>query len=482
MSRPIQAMNPEEFPALPVLLVDDEAQFLLSERLTLASAGMNHVVECQDSREVMSLLLKQDFQVIVMDMSMPHLTGWDLLPQIVANHPHIPVIIITAIDEVETAVQSMKTGAFDYLVKPVDDSRLVTAIRRAVELREIRDENARLKRSLLSGNLEHPEAFCAIVTRNNKMRAIFQYLEAIARTPLPVLITGETGVGKELIAKAIHALSGRKGDLVPVNVAGVDDNLFSDTLFGHKRGGFTGADRDRKGIIEQAAGGSLFLDEIADLSLESQVKLLRLLQEGKYYAIGSDVVKYTDARFIVATNGDLDSMQRKGQFRKDLYYRLRAHHVHVPALRERKDDIPVLVEHLLEKAASTLGKKKPTPPRELFTLLENYHFAGNIRELEGMIFDAVSQHKGGVLSMESIRAETAPASCSEVSIGVNEPLHPETHDQRIIFTDQIPTLKEAEQLLIAEALKRSDGIQTIAAQMLGMTRRALNNRLSRSRH
>jgi DNA-binding NtrC family response regulator len=413
---------------------------------------------------------------------MPHLTGWNLLPQIVANHPQIPVVVITAIDEVDTAVQSMKIGAFDYLVKPVDDSRLVTTIRRAMELREIRDENVRLKRALLSDQLEHPEAFSTIVTRNNKMRSVFQYLEAIARTPLPVLITGETGVGKELIAKSIHTLSGRKGELVPVNVAGVDDNLFSDTLFGHKRGGFTGADRDRKGLIEQAANGSLFLDEIGDLSLESQVKLLRLLQESKYYPIGSDVVKLTDARFIVATNRDLNLMQQKGEFRKDLYYRLRAHHVHIPALRERKDDIPLLVEHLLERAAATLGKKKPTPPQELFALFENYPFGGNIRELEGMIFDAVSQHKGGVLSMESIRAKTAPTTFSEDPSSADEALHPQAHNQRILFTDEIPTLKEAEHLLITEALKRSRGIQSIAAQMLGMTRRALNNRLSRSRH
>ncbi len=478
---PVQEINQAKFPRLPILLVDDEAQFLLSESLTLNSAGITHTVECQDSRDVMPLLSKQDFQGIVIDMSMPHVSGWDLLPQVVENYPDIPIVIITAIDEVETAVQSMKTGAFDYLVKPVDDSRLVSTIKRAIEYRDIRNENALLKQSLLSGKLEHPEAFSALVIRSSKMRSIFQYLEAISRTPLPVLVTGDTGVGKELIAKALHSLSGRKGELVPVNVAGVDDNLFSDTLFGHKRGGFTGADRDRKGLIEQASGGSLFLDEIGDLSVESQVKLLRLLQEGKYYPIGSDVAKLTDARFIVATNRDLESMQRKGEFRKDLFYRLRAHHVHIPALIERKEDIPLLTEHFLERAAIALGKKKPTPPRELFTLLENYHFPGNIRELEGMIFDAVSQHKSGVLSMESLRAKTAPASSGQVSIHSDESQQPETHDQRILFTDQFPTLKEAEQLLITEALKRSNGIQTIAAQMLGMTRRALNNRLSRTR-
>lgn len=478
---PKQEISQAKFPMLPLLLVDDEPQFLLSEGLTLNSAGINHIVECQDSREVMPLLSEQDFQVIVMDMSMPHLSGRDLLPQVTANYPHIPVIVITAMDEVDMAVHSMKAGAFDYLVKPVDDSRLLATIRRAMELREVRDENVLLKQSLLSGKLEHPEAFSAIVTRNSKMRSLFQYLEAIARTPLPVLITGETGVGKELIARAIHLLSGRKGELVPVNVAGVDDGLFSDTLFGHKRGGFTGADRDRKGLIEQAAGGSLFLDEIGDLGLESQVKLLRLLQEGKYYPIGSDVTKLTDARFIVATNRELDSMQQKGQFRKDLYYRLRAHHVHIPPLRERKEDIPLLIECFLERAAVTLGKKKTTSPRELLTLLENYHFPGNIRELEGMIFDAVSQHRSGVLCMESFRAKTAPAGSAAVTSYAGESQSLQTRDQRIIFTDQIPTMKEAEQLLIAEALKRSNGIQTIAAQMLGMTRRALNNRLSRAR-
>src|SRR5688572_4480605 len=478
---PIQEIDEAKFPRLPILLVDDEAEFLLSESVTLNSAGITHTVECQDSRDVMSLLSKQEFQGILMDMSMPHLSGWKLLPQIVENYPNIPVVVITAIDEVETAVQSMKTGAFDYLVKPVDDSRLVATTRRAIELREIRDENVLLKRSLLSGKLEHPEAFSAIVTRSSKMRSIFQYLEAISRTPLPVLITGDTGVGKELIARALHALSGRKGDLVPVNVAGVDDNLFSDTLFGHKRGGFTGADRDRKGLIEQASGGSLFLDEIGDLGVESQVKRLRLLQEGKYYPIGADVPKLTDARFIVAANRNLDSMQQKGEFRKDLYYRLRAHHIHIPPLTERKEDIPLLTEHFLEKAAVALGKKKPTPPRELLTLLENYHFPGNIRELEGMIYDAVSQHKSGVLSMESLRGKTAPPTSAQVSSQSDESQYPHTQDQRTKFTDQTPTLKEAEQLLIAEPLKRSNEIQTMAAKMLGMTRRALTTPLTRTR-
>jgi DNA-binding NtrC family response regulator len=465
--------------------VDDEQQFLLTASFTLSADGINNIVQCQDSRDVMSLLSKQDFTVIVLDMKMPHLSGWELLPMIVQDFPDIPVIIITAIDEVETAVECMKKGAFNYIVKAVDNDRLVTTIRHAIEMKEVRNENALLKRYLLSDKLEHPEAFSAMVTQNNTMRSIFQYVEAIAKTSMPVLITGETGVGKELIARAIYELSGRRGEFVPVNVAGLDDTLFSDTLFGHKRGAFTSAEKDRQGLIEQASGGTLFFDEIGDLGLESQVKLLRLLQEGKYYPLGSDVPKLSDARIIVATNRDIASMQEREAFRKDLYYRLQTHHLHLPPLRERREDIPLLIEHFLEKAAKELGKKKPTPPRELSTLLGTYHFPGNIRELEAMIFDAVSRHKSGVLSMQSFKEKIGYRQSTHQIVQtegvVAQESIPMEEEKSILFPDQLPTLKEAEQILIAEALKRSDGNQTIAAQILGLSRRALSNRLSRTK-
>ena len=472
-------MNPTQFPTLPVLLVDDEEQFLLSMSFTLTAEGINHVVQCQDSREVMTLLSKQDFSVILLDMSMPHLSGRELLPLIVRDYPDIPVIIVTALNEVETAVECMKSGAFDYLVKPVDDVRLLACIRRAISLSEVRHENKLLKDYLLTDKLENPEVFSPIITQNRAMRSIFQYVEAISKTILPVLITGETGVGKELIARAVHQLSGRQGEFIAVNVAGVDDHFFSDTLFGHKRGAFTGADRDRKGLIDQAASGTLFLDEIGDLSTESQVKLLRLIEERKYYPIGSDMPKVTDARIVVATHQDIESIQAQGKFRRDLFYRLRTHHIHLPPLRDRKEDIPLLVGHFLEKAAQSLGKKKITPPRELFTLLATYHFPGNIRELEGMVYDAVSRHKSGVLSMESFREKIAPGQKERQELSGHEGELPEA-DRGIIFPERLPTLKEIEQLLIAETLKRAGGNQTIAAQMLGLTRRALNNRLRRS--
>jgi DNA-binding NtrC family response regulator len=276
----------------------------------------------------------------------------------------------------------------------------VSATRRAVEIRELQRENQLLKTHMLSNKLNSPEAFSEIVTNSAAMRSIFQYVEAIAASPRPVSITGETGVGKELIARAVHRLSQRDGAFVPVNVAGLDDTVFADTLFGHKKGAFTDAREARNGLVEKASGGTLFLDEIGDLNTTAQVKLLRLLQEGEYFPLGSDMAKRSDARMVVATNQDLDVLQSSGKFRKDLYYRLCDHQIQIPPLRDRREDLAVLAEHFLEKASKTLKRKKPTPPEELITLLSTYHFPGNVRELESMVFDAVSSHKSGKLSLD----------------------------------------------------------------------------------
>ncbi len=471
-------MKPKIRPDKPILLVDDEEHFLLSAELTISSNGIKNIETCSDSRNVLSLLSKKEYSIVVLDINMPFVSGAELLPQIVKNYPEIPVIVITAVNNVDSAVHSMKEGAFDYVVKPVDDTRLLATIKRGLELTEMRNENKLLKESLLKEKLEHPESFEHIITTSGSMRAIFRYIEAIAKTNLPVLITGETGTGKELIAQAVHNNSGRRGELIPVNVAGVDDNLFSDTLFGHKKGAFTGADIERKGLIEKAEDGTLFLDEIGDLSIESQVKLLRLLQDGKYYPLGSDIAKLSNARIIVATNRDIKSMQNGEGFRQDLYYRLRSHHIQIPPLRERKKDIPFLIDYFLIKAANELGKKKPHPPKELFTLLSNYHFPGNVRELEGIIFDAVSLHKSGILSLELIRKKL---SDHLITKPIQKRNGDEVDEQPITITGRFPSLKETEDSLIYEALKRADGNQTIAAELLGISRRALNNRLQRKK-
>jgi DNA-binding NtrC family response regulator len=299
-------------------MVDDEAQALDSFETVLLFTSINNIIRCQDSRNVMPLLSRQEIEVMLLDLSMPHITGEELLSLVTRDFPEVPVIIITGSNDVETAVACMKSGAFDYMVKPVEKSRLISGVKRAIEIRELQRENRLLRAHVLTDQLEHPEAFSEIVTNSGTMRSIFQYIEAISNSPQPVLITGETGVGKELVAKAIHTLSNRKGNFVPVNVAGLDDNVFADTLFGHKKGAFTGADQPRSGLIEQASGGTLFLDEIGDISLTSQVKLLRLLQDGEFLPIGSDIVKHSDARVVVATNQNLQTLQESGKFRKDL--------------------------------------------------------------------------------------------------------------------------------------------------------------------
>ena len=265
---------------LPILLVDDEPQLLRSASVLLRSSGVKHVVTLDDSRAVMPLLGEQEVGVVVLDLAMPHVTGQELLGQIAAGYPDVPVILMTATNDLDTAVQCMQGGAIDYLVKPVEKNRFVSSVTRALEIRNLREEVLSLKEHLLTEKLDQPDAFAAIVTQSKAMHAIFRYVEAIAASRQPVLITGETGTGKELLARSVHTVSHGQGELVAVNVAGLDDTMFSDTLFGHTKGAFTGADQARSGLITQAADGTLFLDEIGDLAIPSQVKLLRLLQEG----------------------------------------------------------------------------------------------------------------------------------------------------------------------------------------------------------
>ncbi len=463
----------------PVVLVDDDTQFLLSSGITLRASGISPVVTIEDSRKVMEFLEDRDADAVVIDLSMPHLAGKDLLRRMKERYPELPVIVMTGHNEVEVAVDCMKAGAFDYLVKPVESSRFVSSIRRALEVRALREEVDSLKSHFLSGRVRNEAAFSGIVTEHRKMLAAFQYVEAIAPSRNPVLLTGETGTGKELVARALHALSGTAGELVPVNVAGLEDAMFSDTLFGHRRGAFTGADHPRDGLVARASGGTLFLDEIGDLGESSQVKLLRLLEERKYYPLGSDVPKESDARVVCATHHPLEKRVKEGKFRRDLYYRLSAHRVHLPPLRERKEDIPLLVDAFLEEASRAEGKRKPTPPPELYTLLSAYDFPGNVRELRMLVCDAVLRHPGGVLSLESFRNAVGAVGPPPSGSGVSPRIDGEGPSAPFTGVSRLPTLKEAEEQLVREALARARNNQGIAATLLGITRQALNKRLIR---
>jgi DNA-binding NtrC family response regulator len=465
--------------ALPVLLVDDEPPVLHSANIALRTSGIAHVITVDDSRAVLPLLAEQEVGVLVLDLTMPHISGQALLEQVAGDYPDIPIILMTATNDLETAVQCMQTGAIDYLVKPVEENRLVSSVKRAMEIRMLRAEVLSLKDRLLTDTPPRREAFAEIITQSRAMLAIFRYLEAIASSPQPVLITGETGTGKELVARALHRLSARPGELVAVNVAGLDDAMFSDTLFGHTRGAFTGAERVRDGLITTTAEGTLFLDEVGDLTVASQVKLLRLLQDGTFYPLGADRPRQSRARIVCATNAEVTQQVNAGTFRKDLYYRLRTHHLHLPPLRARTGDLPLLVQSFVGKAAGMLGKEAPTVPLALYQLLNTYSFPGNVRELEALVFDAVARHQGATLSLHSFKetlGDTPPFAVAEA------PAEPPAA-LMAGFPERLPTLKEAEEALIealiTEALRRADGNQGVAAGLLGISRQALNQRLRR---
>ena len=465
------------YPLHPILIVDDEAHALKSFELTLRSGGFNYIIACPDSTKVFDFLEEQEIELILLDILMPGLSGEDILSRVVRDFPKIPVIMVTGINEVETAVRSMREGAFDYILKPVDKEQLLASVRRAVEVRQLRRENINLTRRFFSESLENPGSFSKIITRSHKMQKIFQYCEAVAVGDYPMLITGETGVGKELLAEAIHDLSGREGAFVAVDSAGLDDNIFSDTLFGHTKGAFTGADHIRQGLIEKASAGTLFLDEIGDLRSASQVKLLRLLDNKEYFPLGSDMAKPARVRFLFATNKDLKVLKDGDGFRDDLFYRIHTHHVHIPPLRERLEDIPVLFEYFLDTACREFKQKRPAYDRGLITLLQNYQYPGNLREFKAMVFDAVGRNKSNKISLESFKEHIQ---------GIQEynsrALHSSSlpGDSWAKQLTQIPTLKEASRTLIQEALKRANNNQRVAALMLGITPQALNQRLKKS--
>jgi len=470
-------MIPSAYPCFQILLVDDEPAWLRSLSLTLKSlAGLSNIVTCEDSRKVMGLLDAGGIGLILLDLTMPHLPGEELLKRIGESHPEITTIVVSGLNQLETAVRCMKLGAFDYLIKTDEEDRIVGGVLRAVRMLEMQREYREMSSRLVSGELRHPEAFADIVTGDRAMLAIFSYLEAVARSPQPLLITGESGVGKELLARAAHTLSGCRGKLVTVNVAGLDDSVFADTLFGHLRGAFTGAENPRKGMVEEAADGTLFLDEIGDLSIASQVKLLRLLQEGEYFPLGSDQPKRLKARIIVATHQNLSAKESAGSFRRDLYYRLRTHQVQIPPLRERKGDIALLLEHFLAEAAGALGKKKPTPPKGLAQFLATYSFPGNVRELRAMVYDAVSVHRDRMLSMDCF-VRTVERSLED---GSPAPAAARKSNPFAGFPD-LPTFSEAASFLVMEAMERAGGNQTLAGRLLGISQPALNKRLKMMR-
>jgi DNA-binding NtrC family response regulator len=457
-------------PLNPILVVDDEYYILLNLSAVLKSHGFDNVMTCQDGRQVMTILEEREIELLLLDLTMPHVSGMDLLPRIRERYPDVPVVVVTGAADIATAVECMKLGVSDYLVKSVEEGKLVATVSRAVEIRELKRENRALRDHLVGQKIENPDAVKSIVHTDPRMRALLMYVESIARGKQTVLVTGETGAGKDLVARAIHDLSGRGGEYVAVNVAGLDDAMFGDTLFGHTRGAYTGAAADRRGLVAAASGGTLFLDEIGDLPPRSQVSLLRLLETREYYPLGSDLARRTDARIVVATNRDLPRAMRDGAFRRDLYYRLQTHHVRVPPLRERPDDLPVLVPHFLAEASAEYGKPGVDTPAGLVSLLRRRRLPGNVRELRSLLFDAVSRMVGPTLDLGAV--ERAIADRPEEEADADGPA--------IEIRGAFPTLRQASDHLVQEALRRTGGNQARAAALLGVSAPALSRRLRRA--
>ena len=457
-----------------ILLIDDEQSELDAYSLLLQTMGVKNIVTLNDSRLVLKTLDSCQASLVFLDLNMPKVGGIDVLKELREKRPHIPVVIITASSEVETAIECLKLGAHDYLIKPIDLKTFSSALRNALEIGILRNEVLTLKGINFDSGAKRNKAFEHIVTCSSQMHVIFKYIEATALSGLPTLILGETGSGKELLAKAIHDVSGFPGEFVAVDVSGLDDNLFSDTLFGHHKGAFTGADSNRHGMIEKAKDGTLFLDEIGDLSEPSQVKLLRVLQEQIYYPLGSDEPHQSNARIVTATNRNLSKMAgQKEKFRMDLYYRLSTHLIKVPSLRERPEDIPLLVQKLMTQAAEVMNKKVPKISVHAVEALCRHHFFGNVRELKAYIFDAVALCQYNEITDESIlkRLEGAVIPRCEG--------HVKTNPLESIF-GHFPTLTELSDYAVELALTASNNNQSQASKLLGISRQAMHKRIKKN--
>ncbi len=452
-----------------ILIVDDDELVTDVFAAILDDAGWSDTIRVTDSRRVLPVLEEHSVAAVLLDLAMPHVSGTELLDTIAERWPEIPVIILTLESRVDVVVECMKRGAFDFMTKPVDENRLIASVSHAVRVRGLDQEVRALSVRDDEIVIRSPETFAAIVTRSDAMRRVFAYVEAVAPGPRAVLITGESGTGKELIARAVHTASGRAGAFVAVNVAGLDDAMFSDSLFGHRRGAYTGADSVRKGLVESAADGTLFLDEIGDLDNAAQVKLLRLLQEDEYYPLGSDVPERSRARVVAATNSALVDKVEAGTFRRDLYYRLMAHHAALPPLRDRLEDLAPLVQLFVADACAAFAREPVRiAPRALDALL-SYGFPGNVRELQSIVIDAVSRLAADTLTYDDLARHSSL-----------EPVARREETPPIIINGSLPRLSDVEDYLYAEALRQSDGNQTAAARLLGVSQSTLSRWLARA--
>ncbi len=384
----------------PVLVVDDDEGLLLSIKATLVSSGLPEPALVSDSRRVMDLVREYDFQLILLDLMMPQLTGMEVLETIKAESPEVDCVIVSAIDDVSSAVQAMSLGATDYLVKPLNSDKLVALVNRTLEKVSVEHELAQFGSKKVFSNLKNPAAFTNMVAEDEAMALVFHQVEAVAGTDYSVVINGESGTGKEMLARVIHKLSNRSQEpFYAVNMASFSKTIFEDEFFGHAKGAYTDAAYEKIGFFEAANGGTLFLDEITELDPSLQGKLLRVIEERELYRLGSTEIRNVDVRIIAASNKDINDEILKGKFRADLYYRINMYNIKVPPLRERKKDILPIARHFLRTHAETNNKKIHSLSPELEQRLMQYSFPGNVRELENIIAAAVLLEKSNRLTL-----------------------------------------------------------------------------------
>ncbi|MBW2436229.1 MAG: sigma-54-dependent Fis family transcriptional regulator [Deltaproteobacteria bacterium] len=373
---------------------------MLSIKATLVSSGLPEPALVSDSRRVMDLVHKYNFQLILLDLMMPQLTGMEVLQTIKAESPDVDCVIVSAIDDVASAVQAMSLGASDYLVKPLNSDKLIALVNRTLEKVNVQHELAQFGSKKVFSNLKNPEAFKDMVAEDEAMALVFHQVEAVAGTDYSVVINGESGTGKEMLARVIHNLSHRSdAPFYAVNMASFSKTIFEDEFFGHTKGAYTDAGNDKIGFFEAADGGTLFLDEITELDPSLQGKLLRVIEERELYRLGSTEIRNVDVRIIAATNKDINEEILKGVFRADLYYRINMYNIKVPPLRERKKDILPIVLHFLKIHAQANNKDIRSLSPELEQRLMQYSFPGNVRELENIIAAAVLLEKSNTLTL-----------------------------------------------------------------------------------
>ncbi len=447
-----------------ILVADDERS--LRELLAIVLRREGHeVLLAENGRAALAALGRGPVDLLISDIKMPDMSGVEVLRAAKQADPGLPAIMMTAFASTETAVEAMRLGACDYLIKPFDVDELKLKVREKLESRQLRQENVLLKRAL-----NEPHVFEGIIGRSSVMLAVFELVESVAKTSSTILITGESGTGKELVARAVHRQSLRRDrPFVALNCGALTETLLESELFGHMRGAFTGAETTKKGLVELAAGGTIFLDEIGEMTPMMQVKVLRVLQERRFRRVGGLDEIEADIRVVAATNQDLQQLVADGKFREDLFYRINVIPIQLPPLRERREDIPLIAEHFLCKYREEMGKAIETISGGAMTCLVAYDWPGNIRELENVIERAVALERTPTILVESLplalrsrieRPSPSAAGPADASHLPEGGLDLEQH------------VREIERRYLAQALERAGGVQVRAAELLGMSFRS----------